>query len=199
MTHSGRHIGIFGGSFNPVHRGHIAIAQHIAQNAGLDQVWLMLSPLNPFKVTDRNLASDRDRLNMLHLACAGNKTVVPCDIEMSMPRPNYTVNTLARLTELHPDCRFSLIIGGDNWEAFDRWYHHDEILANHDIIIYPRPTDPPGLYANLPTNVSVISGSPALLDISSTAIRQKIRDRLDVSDLLAREVNNYITLNKLYR
>lgn len=123
-----RRIGIFGGSFNPVHIAHLILASTIRRECGLDSVWFMISPLNPFKTGDRSLIDDRRRLDMLKLAVDPAPGLEVCDIELSMPRPSYTVDTLRRISELYPDDRFSLIIGADNWNSFNRWRDPDEIL-----------------------------------------------------------------------
>lgn len=189
-------IGILGGSFNPVHIGHVILADYIAQFTGMSQVWLMLSPLNPLKENPEQLISDTHRLEMLRIATEGNPRLQPCDIELSMPQPSYSINSLNRLQELHPDKEFSLIIGSDNWLVFDRWRNWEEILNKYTPIIYPRPgydisSD------TLPKNVT-LANAPTL-DISSTFIRNAIAEGMDMLSFLPKGVAEYINKNGLYR
>lgn len=189
-------IGILGGSFNPVHTGHLSLAEYIVSHTPLSQVWLMLSPLNPLKADPSQLIDDRHRLEMLRIATEGNPPIRPCDIELSMPRPSYSYDSLSRLSELHPEARFSLIIGSDNWLIFDRWKHHDEIVSRFSPVIYPRPgydVDP----ASLPPGVTLIDAP--VYDISSTAIRNAIAAGEPAGPGLSPGVADYINDNHLYR
>ena len=189
-------IGILGGSFNPVHTGHLSLAEYTVSHPPLSQVWLMLSPLNPLKADPSQLIDDRHRLEMLRIATEGNPRIRPCDIELSMPRPSYSYDSLSRLSELHPEARFSLIIGSDNWLIFDRWKHHDEIVSRFSPVIYPRPgydVDP----ASLPPGVTLIDAP--VYDISSTAIRNAIAAGEPAGPGLSPGVADYINDNHLYR
>lgn len=196
MSLAKEHIGILGGSFNPVHIGHIILADYIVQFTDITQVWLMLSPLNPLKENPEQLISDRHRLEMLRIATEGNPRLKPCDIELSMPQPSYSINSLNRLQELHPDKKFSLIIGSDNWLVFDRWRSHEEILRNYAPIVYPRPGYDIGAKA-LPENVTLVNAPT--LDISSTFIRKAIAEDLDMQNFMPKGVAEYIQKNGLYR
>lgn len=187
-------IGVFGGSFNPVHRGHTAIAESIVSAGFADEVWLTLSPLNPLKAGSRDLAPDADRLAMLRLAAEGLPGVEVCDIELSMPRPSYSVNTLRELSELYPDKRFRLVIGGDNWAVFDRWRDHEVLLRDYKPIIYPRPGE---IIEGIPEGVDVCGGLP-LIDVSSTMVRERVAAGLPVNNLVAPRVYKYIIDHKLY-
>jgi nicotinate-nucleotide adenylyltransferase len=155
-------VAIFGGSFNPIHTGHIALAQAVQQQCGLDEVWLMVSPQNPLKRNDADLLDDSLRFEMAQKALEGVEGVKACDSEFHLPKPSYTWNTLQNLTKDYPDCIFTLLIGGDNWAHFQRWRHWKDILWHHDVIVYPRD--------EYQGTISV----PLLL-VSSTEIRQKIR------------------------
>ena len=120
-----KRVGIFGGSFDPVHIGHTALANYIVQTGMVDEVWLTLSPQNPFKI-GHHLTDDEHRLEMLRIATSQFPEIIrPCEIELSMPRPSYTIDTLRSLAQLHPDYRFKLIIGADNWLKFDNWRLHE--------------------------------------------------------------------------
>lgn len=189
-------IGILGGSFNPVHIGHIILADFIVQRTNISQVWLMLSPLNPLKANPEELISDSHRLEMLRIATKGNPRLQPCDIELSMPQPSYSINSLNRLQELHPDKQFSLIIGSDNWLMFDRWRSYEEIIKNFSPIVYPRPGYNIGIHT-LPQNVTLVNAPT--LDISSTFIRDSIAMGFDMQNFLPKGVAEYINQNGLYR
>jgi len=157
-----RKVGIFGGSFNPIHTGHIALAQAVQKQCGLDEVWLMVSPQNPLKRNDSDLLDDSLRFEMVQKALEDVDGVVACDYEFHLSKPSYTWNTLQHLVKDYPDYRFVLLIGGDNWAHFQRWRHWQDILWHHDIIVYPRDQ-----YAG---TIDV-----PLLDVSSTEIRQMVR------------------------
>ena len=154
-------IGIFGGSFNPIHCGHIALAQAVQKQCGMDEVWLMVSPQNPLK-QQADLLDDNLRLELAQKALEGVEGVCASDYEFHLPKPSYTWNTLQHLSEDYPDCEFFLLIGGDNWAHFERWRQWKDILRNYDVIVYPRD--------EYPGTIDV-----PLLDVSSTEIRQKVR------------------------
>lgn len=181
-------VGIFGGSFNPVHNGHIALAKALVERGEVDSVWLTLSPLNPIKAHPEELVADRCRLDMLHLATRGIPGLEVCDIELSMPRPSYTVNTLRKLSWLHPGINFRLIIGSDNMLVFDRWKDHDFIMEHYNPIVYPRPGyDCRQSFQGLP-----------LFEVSSTEIRTLLKQGKPMNNLLPPAVTDYIRQHNLY-
>ena len=153
-------IGIFGGSFNPIHSGHLAIARAALEQCCLDEVWLMVSPQNPLK-QQSELLDDSLRFEMAQKALEGINGVMACDYEFHLPKPSYTWNTLQNLSKDYPDHRFSLLIGGDNWAHFERWRHWKDILRNYDVVVYPRD--------NYHGTIDV-----PLIPVSSTEIRQKV-------------------------
>ena len=180
--------GIFGGSFNPVHNGHIALAKAIVERGIVDEVWLSLSPQNPLKDHPEELVDDADRLAMLRLATNGIKGLEVCDIELSLPRPSYTINTLRALSRQYPRNRFRLIIGADNMLVFDRWKDHAEIMRDYNPVDYPRPGyDCP----------QAITGQPEF-PVSSTEIRNTLKRHKPVNKLLPHEVIEYISQRGLY-
>ena len=185
--------GIFGGSFNPIHKGHISLAQQLRKRAGLDEVWLMVSPENPLKQS-ADLLDDNLRMKMAHMALEGVEGIVASDYEMHLPKPSYTWNTLQKLSKDYPDREFVLLMGGDNWALFDRWYHHEDILTNYQIVVYPRKdTEVPD-----PFVPSVCIVEAELLDISSTEIRQRIREGKGIRRMVPGVVADFIKVNKLY-
>lgn len=179
-----RTIGIFGGSFNPIHNGHITLARQLRRMAALDEVWLMVTPQNPLKQGNSELLDDRLRYAMARIALYGEKGIIASDYELHMPRPSYTWNTLQHLKADYPDCQFSLLVGGDNWQLFPRWYHAGDILSQHHVYVYPRRStasteDTPQASAGLPEGVTFIQAE--LLPVSSTEIRQRVKqgERID--------------------
>lgn len=172
--------GLYGGSFNPIHNGHIAIARQMTEKAGLDEVWFMVSPQNPLKERD-TLLDDARRLEMARTALEGEARLKACDYEFLLPRPSYTWHTLQALWRDYPEREFVLMIGADNWAHFGRWYHAEDIMRTCEILIYPRR----GYYIDtqsLPAGVRLID--TGLYDVSSTEIRQLIKDGKDISSLV---------------
>ena len=185
-------IGIFGGSFNPPHLGHTALASAVVEQGLADEVWLVLSPLNPLKANPVELASDAHRWAMLQIAVEGKHGLRACDVELTMPRPSYTVDTLRLLSRLHPDKRFRLIIGQDNWEIFHSWREATTLLRCYPPVVYPRGKDAPAVIG-----ADTLRDAP-LLPVSSTMVREALRGGGDVNNLISPEVYNYIEQHKLY-
>lgn len=172
--------GIYGGSFNPIHNGHIAIARAMLDCDAVDEVWLMVSPQNPLKQS-ADLLDEQLRLDMTRRATADIPCVTACDYEFHMPRPSYMWHTLQSLSRDYPDREFTLLIGADNWQVFDRWYHADDIIAHYPIRIYPRRGYDIEA-STLPHNVKLVD--TGLYDVSSTMVRERIRRGEDVSQLI---------------
>ena len=161
-------IGIYGGSFNPVHWGHVSLAEWIVKNTDLDAVWLMVTPNNPLKDA-RILADEQLRLEGVRKAIAGKKGLVASDFEFALPRPTYTAATLRALSEAYKEDKFTLIIGEDNLAIFDQWREYEYILANYRVFVYPRKGCT-RVEKDWGPNVHILRGAP-LFDISSTEIR----------------------------
>ena len=189
-------IGLFGGSFNPTHNGHLSLARQLMEKAHLDEVWLMVSPQNPLK-QQSDLLGDEERLAMARAAVKDMPGIVVSDYEMHLPRPSYTWNTLQALSRDYPDREFVLMIGGDNWASFDRWYRHDDILKNYRVVVYPRrETVEDGLSGIDGRQVSLVEAE--LIDISSTDIRRRIREGRSIRQLVPRAVADMIKRNGYY-
>lgn len=189
-----RVIGILGGSFNPVHNGHLMLASYIAQFGPVDEVWLNLSPQNPFK-EQSELLDDRHRLAMLDKAVNGSVTVKVCDVELSLPQPSYTINTMEKLESMYPDYDFRIIIVSDNWPRFPEWRDSEALIERYGLIVYPRRDYP--LPDIVPDNVTVVDAP--MVDISSTFIRECIAEGRDMNFFMPPQVYEYIERNKLYK
>lgn len=172
--------GIFGGSFNPIHNGHIRLVHQLQEAANLDEVWLMVSPQNPLK-QQADLLEDDLRLQMARQALADDSFIHVSDYEFHLPRPSYTWNTLQALEQDFPDRKFILLIGGDNWERFPHWYRAKDIVHNYQLVIYPRRGSDFDT-TTLPSSVTVVEAE--LLDISSTDIRRRVRNRESIRGLV---------------
>lgn len=176
--------GIFGGSFNPIHKAHLAIANYLCEFAGLDELWFLVSPQNPLKKQEE-LLPDAFRLQLVQTAINSHSKLKASDFEFALPRPSYTINTLDALKAAYPNREFYLIIGGDNWVNFHRWYQGERLIKENRIIIYPRP----GFVIDEATLPQTVTRSSApVMDISSTCIRNAIKEGKDVSSFLHPEV-----------
>lgn len=188
-------VALFGGSFNPIHIGHLALANYICEEQWVDELWFLLTPENPLK-QHKNQLDEHVRLEMVQAAIKGYHKFKASDFEFHLPRPSYTINTLKALNENYPEYEFHLVIGADNWVAFDQWKSYKEILANFHILIYPRngytiDSD------SLPPNVQFIE-TPQI-EVSSTFIRESLKKKMDIRYFLHAEVYTYIQNNKLYQ
>ena len=181
--------GIFGGSFNPIHNGHITLARYLCEAAGLDEVWLMVSPQNPLKQQAGLLADDL-RLQMARQAVKDEPHITVSDYEFHLPRPSYTWNTLQALQHDFPDRQFVLMIGGDNWQHFSRWYHADDIISNYSLVVYPRRGSDISS-SPLPPNVQIVEAD--LLDISSTDIRRRVRQGKSIVGMVPDSIIQAVT------
>lgn len=190
-------VGLYFGTFNPIHIGHLIIANHMAEFGDLDQLWLVVTPHNPLKKKS-TLLDDRQRLEMVHLATEDYPKLKPSDIEFGFPQPNYTVNTLAHLQEKFPSHSFSLIMGEDNLNSLHKWKNHEFILQNHDIYFYPR-INPDTINAKLQNHPRIHRIDAPVMEISSTAIRNGIKDGKNVMPMLPYKVGQYVEHNLLYR
>ena len=189
-------IGLFFGSFNPIHIGHLVIANHMVEFTDLEQVWLVVSPQNPFKERSQ-LLNDYIRLDMVRMAIEHYPKLRASDIEFSLPKPSYTIDTLTYLQEKYPEKEFSLIMGMDNLESFPKWKNHEQILKNHHLYVYPRIGSEGGELVNHP-NVTIVPDVP-VMQISATFIRESIRNNKNVTPLLPEKVADFLDKNIYYR
>lgn len=190
-------IGLYFGTFNPIHIGHLIIANHMAEHSDLDQVWMVVTPHNPHKKKS-TLLDDYHRLHMVHLATEDYTNIQPSDIEFKLPQPNYTVHTLAHLQEKYPKYEFSLIMGEDNLNSLHKWKNYEVILQNHNIYVYPRLNagDMDEQFANHPKIHRI--GAP-VIELSSTFIRNSIKNNKNVVPMLPSKVWEYVEHNLFYK
>ncbi|MFN8117829.1 MAG: nicotinate (nicotinamide) nucleotide adenylyltransferase [Bacteroidia bacterium] len=194
------HIGLFFGSFNPIHVGHMVLANYMASFTDLEQVWLVVSPHNPLK-EKASLLNQNQRLHMVNLAIGDSDRLKSSNIEFSLPQPSYTVNTLAHLKEKYPKHTFSLIMGEDNLESFTKWKNYEEILKNHKLYVYPRPNCNSEIPIDngIKSHPHVIMTEAPLMEISSTMIRKAIKDKKDVSFFVPPAVWQYLDEMSFYK
>ncbi len=188
-------IGLFFGSFNPVHIGHMIIANYMATQTPLEQVWFVVSPQNPFKKKS-SLARDYDRLHLVRLAIADNTNLKASNIEFDLPKPSYTIDTLVYLKEKHPEDEFVLIMGGDNLGSFHKWKNYEIILRDYEVYVYKRPSYDLG---DLQTHPKVKIFEAPLMQISASYIRKCIEEGHSVQYLVTKEVHDYLNSSSLYK
>ncbi|MBR5674787.1 MAG: nicotinate-nucleotide adenylyltransferase [Muribaculaceae bacterium] len=189
-------IGIFGGSFNPIHSGHAIIAHHIITSGVVDRLWLMVSPVNPLKVDKEQQVKDTDRLRMVEMVSRPMEGVETSAFEFTMPKPSYTIDTLNALQEKFPDDEFYLVIGADNWVVFDRWRNSEEILAKYHLLVYPRLGYDVVIPEELRDRVTLVDAP--IIELSSTVVRERLAKGLSVRYYVPDEVLGYIERNHLY-
>jgi nicotinate-nucleotide adenylyltransferase len=188
-------IGLFFGSFNPVHVGHMVLANYMASFTEMEQVWFVVSPHNPLK-EKASLLDQNQRLHMVNLAIGDSDALKSNNIEFSLPQPSFTINTLAHLKEKYPQHEFSLIMGEDNLESFTKWKNYEEILKNYLIYVYPRPNCG---NSDLKTHKNVIMTEAPLMDMSSTMIRKAIKDKKKVPFFVPQAVWEYLDEMSFYK
>lgn len=190
-------IGLYFGTFNPIHIGHIIIANFMVEFSDLDEVWLVVTPHNPFKKKS-SMLENHHRLEMVYLACEGLEKLKPCDVEFRLPQPNYTVTTLIKLEEDHPSLDFSLIMGEDNLKSFHKWKNYEVILERHKIYVYPRISggEVPGEFKDHPAITRV---EAPVIELSSTFIRQAVKENKNVTTMLPPTVWEYMDRMNFYK
>ena len=189
--------GLFFGTFNPIHIGHLIIANHLVENSDLEAIWLVVTPLNPHK-KKKNLLEDNHRLAMVRIAVEDYPKLEASNIEFGLPQPNYTVNTLTYITEKYPQHEFSLIMGEDNLNSFHKWKNYDVILGNHRIYVYPRITDKKITDA-FKEHPKIHKVAAPIVQISATAIRKAIKEGKEIRPLLPTTVWQYLDEMNFYK
>lgn len=189
-------IGIFSGSFNPIHVGHLILANYIVEYTDIEEVWLLVSPLNPLKSED-DLSDKYVRLEMTKLALEGYPKIKASDFEFDLPKPSYTINTLDALKVKYPEHDFTLVIGADNWAIFESWHETDKILENYKLKIYPRL----GFRIKIPDRLKqkVEALDSPIIEVSSTFIREGIEAGKNMRPFLTKNVYDYIIEKGLYK
>ena len=190
-------IGLYFGSFNPIHIGHLIIANQLVENSDLDQIWFVVTPHNPFKKKS-TLLDNHHRLEMVYLATKDYDTLKESDIEFNLPQPNYTVNTLAYLTEKYPEKEFSLIMGEDNLKSFHKWKNYQVILDHHNIYVYPRISEGK-VETQFDNHPKIHHVKAPIMEISSTLIRNSINAGKNIKPLLPNHVWSYLDEMNFYR
>ena len=188
--------GLFFGSFNPVHVGHLIIANYLINESDLDEIWMVVSPHSPHK-KKASLANDYDRLHLLQLAIGDNPQLKASDVEFGLPKPSYTIDTLTFLKEKYDNREFALIMGGDNLASFHKWKNYEAILKYHYIYVFARPGYELGELAHH-DSVSVLENTP-LLHISASHIRKLIAEDKSIRYLVSDKVYESIMLSRLYK
>jgi nicotinate-nucleotide adenylyltransferase len=190
-------IGLYFGTFNPIHVGHLIIANHMAEFSGLDQVWLMVTPHNPLKQKS-SLLDDHKRFHLVDLATENYPKIKASDFEFKLSQPNYTINTLAHLEDKFPQHQFSLIMGEDNLKSLHKWKNYETIIENYLIYVYPRISNEVSIL-DLKNHKNIQYIAAPIVEISSTFIRESILNKKNVQPLLPQKVWEYIDYNNFYK
>ena len=187
-------IGIYSGSFNPIHHGHVMLANYLVEFSDLDELWFVVTPQNPLKQKE-DLLDDDERLKMVQLALDGDPRFVVSDIEMHLPTPSYTINTLTALSEQHPDCEFVFICGMDSLQNFKNWRAYQKILDNYELLVFPREGYDGGDLINYPS-VNVLK--TPIIEVSSTFIRNCVKEGRDVRHFMPEKAFQYMQEHHFY-
>lgn len=190
-----KQIGLLFGSFNPIHIGHLIIAETVASMAAVDEVWFVVSPHNPFK-DKKSLLNQYDRLHLVNLAIEDNYRLRASNIEFGLPQPSYTIDTLTHLNEKHPDFNFSLIMGEDNLVHFHKWKNYEQILKHYQLIVYPRPGFTTDQFKDHP---KIQKLTVPLMEISASAIRKRLRADQSIRYMVHERVFDYMQGSNLYK
>ncbi|CAL2078606.1 nicotinate (nicotinamide) nucleotide adenylyltransferase [Tenacibaculum sp. 190524A02b] len=190
-------IGLYFGTFNPIHIGHLIIANHMVENSDLDEIWMVVTPHNPFKKKS-TLLDNHHRLEMVYLATKEYEKIQPSDIEFKLPQPNYTINTLAHISEKYPNYSFSIIMGEDNLKGFHKWRNYEAILEDYNVYVYPRISEGK-IETQFTDHAKIHRVEAPIVQISSTMVRNSIKSGKSVRPLLSHEVWKYIDDMNFYK
>ncbi len=191
-----KEIGLFSGSFNPIHAGHLMLANYLCEFTRLEEIWFVVTPHNPLKKSGE-LLDDELRLQMVRLALEDYERIRVSDVEFHMPRPSYTIDTLSKLSHTHPDKSFTLIIGGDNWTYFNRWKAYQQLMDTYPIVIYPRLGETVIIPEQYRDTIQQVNAP--VVEVSSTFIRESIRKKKNMRAFLPAKVYEFIEQHGLYR
>ncbi|CAL2062736.1 nicotinate (nicotinamide) nucleotide adenylyltransferase [Tenacibaculum sp. 190524A05c] len=192
-----KNIGLYFGTFNPIHIGHLIIANHMVENSDLDEIWMVVTPHNPFKKKS-SLLDNHHRFEMVYKATEDYDKISPSDIEFKLPQPNYTVHTLAHISEKYPSYNFNLIMGEDNLKSLHKWKNYETILEHHNVYVYPRISE--GVVETQFENHPKIHRVNApIVEISSTMVRNAIKEGKNIKPLLSSSVWKYIDEMNFYK
>lgn len=190
-------VGLYFGTFNPIHVGHLIIANHMVENSDLDEVWMVVTPHNPFKKKS-SLLENHHRFELVYRATENYEKLKPSDIEFKLPQPNYTVHTLAHISDTYQDKDFCLIMGEDNLKSFHKWKNYETILEHHHIYVYPRISD--GVVEHqFKDHPKIHKVDAPIIELSSTMIRKGIKNKKNIKPLLTNEVWQYIDEMNFYK
>ena len=190
-------IGLYFGTFNPIHIAHLIIANHMVEHSDLDQIWMVVTPHNPFK-KKKSLLDNHHRFEMVYRATENYSKIKPSDIEFKLPQPNYTVYTLAHISDVYPNKEFSLIMGEDNLKSLHKWKNYETILEHHHIYVYPRVSEGK-TETQFDKHPKIHTVAAPIVQISSTMIRNGIKDKKNIQPLLSNEVWEYVDEMNFYR
>lgn len=191
-------IGLFFGSFNPIHIGHLILANYILENSDMDELWFVVSPQNPFK-DKKSLLTDHNRLDMVQLAVKNYPKMRASNIEFSLPKPSYTIDTLTYLKEKYPNYSFALIMGEDNLDSLSKWKNSEKLMSDYQIIVYPRTFEGEKKDSEYLQHENISMVNAPIIELSATEIRNMIKEGKNVRPMLPPEVFEYLDGSSFYK